>query len=99
MIAATALTARRLGMRDREGARRIAGASMGLADALSVLLALLLLLSARDVLALLGADGRVAEAAHGYLMITLPSNILMALGMGFSGVLRAVWVTPTGRCT
>ncbi len=68
-----------------------------------MLLALLLLLSARHVLALLGADGRVAEAAHGYLMITLPSNILMALGMGFSGILRAVgdanrsmYVTLTG---
>ncbi len=103
MIAATALTARRLGMRDRDGARRIAGASMGWLMLLSVLLALLLLLSARDVLALLGADGRVAEAAHGYLMITLPSNILMALGMGFSGILRAVgdanrsmYVTLTG---
>ncbi len=42
------------------------------------------------MLGLLGADGRVAEEAHGYLMITLPSNVLMALGMGFSGVLRAV---------
>jgi putative MATE family efflux protein len=90
MIAATALTARRLGMRDRDGARRIAGASMGWLAGLSVLLALLLILFARPVLALLGADGRVAEEAHGYLMITLPSNILMALGMGFSGVLRAV---------
>ncbi len=47
MIAATALTARRLGMRDRDGARRIAGASMGWLVLLSVLLAMLLMLLAR----------------------------------------------------
>ncbi len=90
MIAATALTARRLGQRDRDGARRIAGASMGWLTLLSVALAIILMLLSRQVLGLLGADGRVADVAHGYLMITLPSNVLMALGMGFSGVLRAV---------
>ena len=90
MIAATALTARRLGQRDREGARRIAGAAMGWLSLLSLALAVLLMMLARPVLGLLGATGVVAEVAHVYLMIALPSNVLMAFGMGYSGVLRAV---------
>ncbi len=82
---------------------RASPAPQWLADAASVLLALLLLLSAAMCWRLLERMGHVAEAAHGYLMITLPRNILMALGMGFSGILRArgdanrsMYVTLTG---
>ncbi len=90
MIAATALTARRLGMGDRENARRVAGAAMVLMVAMAAALWLLLLPFLMPLLGLLGAEGTVRDIAWLYLMITLPSNALMALGMGYSGVLRAV---------
>jgi len=90
MIAATALTARRLGQGDRAAARRVAGSSMGWLMAMSLALVVAFLPLVQPILGLLGAEGEVAEAAHHYLMITLPSNVLMALGMGYSGILRAV---------
>ena len=37
----------------------------------------------------LHAQGRSGEVAYNFLAITLPANILMGLGMCFSGVLRA----------
>jgi putative MATE family efflux protein len=90
MIAATALTARRLGTGDREGARRIAGTSMGWMVVTALALTAVLLPMLPTILGWLGATGRAAEVAHGYLLITLPSHVLMAIGMGYSGVLRAV---------
>jgi putative MATE family efflux protein len=90
MIAATALAARRLGARDREGARRIAGSSVAWMIASALVLTALLLPFLKPILGLLGAVGGVAETAHIFLLIALPSHVLMALGMGFSGALRAV---------
>ena len=90
MIAATALTARRLGQGDRAAARRVAGAAMGWVVLLSLALTAAVLPFAGPILGLLGAEADVAASARLYLWITLPSNALMALGMGFSGVLRAV---------
>jgi putative MATE family efflux protein len=90
MIAATALTARRLGARDREGAREIAGTTLLQMAILAGLVSLVAAAAAPFVLPLLGARDRVLDVALVFLWITLPSNLLMALGMGFSGLLRAV---------
>ncbi len=90
MIAATALTARRLGARDRDGARVISGSAVGWMVVSAVALTAILLPLIGPILGLLGAKGRVADVAHVYLLVTLPSHVLMALGMGFSGTLRAV---------
>lgn len=90
MIATTALAAKRLGAGDREGARRIAASSLVLMVITAAVLWLVLLPVLRPLLALLGAEGEVQQVAWEYLQITLPSNILMALGMGFSAMLRAV---------
>ena len=90
MIATTALAAKRLGSGDKSGARRIAGSSLALMAALAVGLWLILLPVLMPLLSLLGAEGEVRDVAWRYLQITLPSNVLMALGMGFSGALRAV---------
>lgn len=90
MIAATALTARRLGGGDRDGARRIAGSSIGWMVVSALLLMVLMLPFLRPILGWLGATGKVLDVAHTYLLITLPSHALMALGMGYSGALRAV---------
>ena len=90
MIACTALTARRIGQNDRVGARRMAGSAISLMVMLALLVFLLLLPLLGPLLDLLGAAGEVKAAALRYLQITLGSNIFMALGMGFSGVLRSV---------
>jgi putative MATE family efflux protein len=90
MIAATALTAKRLGAGDRESARRVAGSSIAWMVVAGLLLTAVMIPFLKPILGLLGATGRVADVAHVYLLITLPSHVLMALGMGFSGALRAV---------
>jgi putative MATE family efflux protein len=90
MIAVTALVARRLGGGDARGARVFAGSGLALMALLAAVLWLLAAFSLSPLLDLLGATGEVKTAAARYLQITLPSNILMALGMGYSGVLRAV---------
>lgn len=90
MIACTALAARHLGAGDPDAARRIAGSGLALMVILAGVLWLLMSLLLSPLLTLLGAEGEVKAVASRYLAITLPSNMLMALGMGFSGVLRAV---------
>jgi putative MATE family efflux protein len=90
MIAVGALVSRALGAREREKARRLATSScahMALAGA-AVSAAMLALLPV--ILPLLGAGAETGPIAARFLSITLPSNVLLALGMGFSGVLRAV---------
>lgn len=90
MIAVGALVSRALGARDRERARRLAGSACALMAlaALAVSLALLPILG--WVLDVLGATAETLPVARRFLWITLPSNALMALGMAFSSVLRAV---------
>ncbi|MGU3536763.1 MATE family efflux transporter [Methylobacterium sp. A54F] len=90
MIAAGALVSRAIGSGDDAGARRLAtSASLhGLAVAAGLVLVLLPLLE--PLLRLIGADAETLPVAERFLRIALPSNLLMGLGMMFSGLLRAV---------
>jgi putative MATE family efflux protein len=90
MIAVGALTARTLGAGDREGARGIAASSLTVMAVCGLALSLLMLPVLPWLLPKLGAKGESLAVATSFLWITLPSNVLMALGMGLSGVLRAV---------
>jgi putative MATE family efflux protein len=90
MIAVTALTARALGAGDREGARRIAGSTLTVMAIAGLALSFVMLPLLPWLLPKLGAHGESLAVATSFLWITLPSNALMALGMGLSGVLRAV---------
>jgi len=90
MIAVTALTARALGAGDREGARRIAGSTLAATTICGLVLSVIMLPLLPWLLPKLGAQGESLSVATSFLWITLPSNALMALGMGLSGVLRAV---------
>lgn len=56
----------------------------------AALVALMLMALTPVLLPALGAKGETLEVATRFLLMTLPSNLLMALGMGFSGLLRAV---------
>ncbi|WP_018263680.1 MATE family efflux transporter [Methylobacterium sp. WSM2598] len=90
MIAVGALVARALGAGDRERARRLAASAMALTVLASLLVLALLVLFLDPLLRLVGAGPEVVPAARRFLLISLPALPLMALGMGLSGVLRAV---------
>ncbi|CAD5298119.1 MATE family efflux transporter [Bosea sp. 62] len=90
MIAVAALTARALGAGDREGARRMAGSTLTAMTICGLAVSLLMLPLLPWLLPKLGAHGESLAVATSFLWITLPSNALMALGMGLSGILRAV---------
>ena len=89
VIATTAVVARALGAGDREGARRLAASSLTHTLVISAAVTLLLLVFRDNALNALGARGQAFIVASNFLAITLPANLLMALGMGFSGILRA----------
>lgn len=90
MIAVGALVSRALGAGRRDEARRIAASSLVWTAATGALCVAILLPLAPTLLGLLGARGATAEIAMHYVTIVLPASVAMAVGMGCSGVLRAV---------
>lgn len=90
MIAVAALTARALGSGDRAGARRLAASTLTLMALAALVLTVIALPCLPWLLRLLGARGEAYAVALSFLWIVLPSNVLMAVGMGLSSVLRAV---------
>src|SRR5919112_1844352 len=64
--------------------------NVGLMIAIGALVSRALGAGERDVARLLGGTADTAAVAQRFLWITLPSNVFLALGMGLSGVLRAV---------
>ena len=90
MIAVGALVSRSLGAGERERARRLATSSCTHMALAAILISALVLAILPWLLDQLGARGDVLSTARSFLLITIPSNVLMALGMGLSGVLRAV---------
>ncbi len=103
MIAAGALVAKAIGAGDRALARRLAASSMALGVLVAALLAGAILPASGPLLGLIGAEGETRRVAQLFLTITLPSNVLLSLGMLFTGLLRAIgeasramWVTLGG---
>lgn len=90
MIGMVATLSRRIGARQMDEARALASSAMAWVVALSLLLSGLNLLFLNPVLRLLGAEGRVLELAHGFLLITLPSTVLLGAGMACTALLRSV---------
>ncbi len=90
MIAVGALVSRALGAGDRPSARRLAGSASVHMGLIAVAVSAVLLALTPWLLRLLGASEDILPVAQRFLWITLPSNVLMAIGMGFSGILRAV---------
>lgn len=89
MIAATALISQALGRGDDEDARRIAAASAVMSVCFQSLLAAVVCYFRLPILALIGAEGEVLDAAGRFLMISVPSLPFMALSMIGSATLRA----------
>lgn len=90
MIGMVATVSRHIGAHQMDAARALASSSVAWVLGLSVLLVGLNLLFLDPLLRLLGAEGRVLELAHGFLVITLPSTVLLGVGMACTALLRAV---------
>ena len=90
MIAAGALVGRAVGAREPAAARRLATSALALGSLLGAVIAAVIALGAGPLLALIGARGEALRVAVLFLHITLPSNLLLAAGMLFTGLLRAV---------
>lgn len=90
MIGMVATLSRRIGAHHMDEARALASSSVAWVLLLSLLLSGLNLLFLDPLLRLLGAEGRVLELAHGFLLITLPTTVLQGVGMACTAMLRAV---------
>ncbi|MCF6273400.1 MAG: MATE family efflux transporter [Rhodobacteraceae bacterium] len=89
MIAAVALVSRAIGRGDRAQARRHASAAMVITVFVQTLLAMIVLYFREDILALAGAKGETLAIASRFLLLSVPSLPIMALGMVGTGILRA----------
>lgn len=90
MIGMTALVSRALGARERERARRYAGTAALINTVVAALVSVGMMILMTPILKSLGATGEALDVAWRFLMIAMPSNILLGLGMAMSGLLRAV---------
>jgi putative MATE family efflux protein len=89
-IAISATVSRALGAGDRARARRLAASGLAICVVAASIIALGLFVYRAPILQYaLHAQGRSLLVATNFLAITLPANILMAMGMCFAGVLRA----------
>ncbi|MBA1158344.1 MATE family efflux transporter [Microvirga mediterraneensis] len=89
MIPIGALVSRALGARRPSDARRLATSCSILMAAVAALVSLIILPLLPMILTMIGASEQTYEVARNFLWIALPTNVLMAIGMAFSTVLRA----------
>ena len=88
-IAISALTSRAIGAQDRPRAQQIAASGLVHTVLVTSAVGWLMLPFRRELLQLIGASGISLEVGEQFLLWTLPSNQMMALGMALSGILRA----------
>ena len=89
-IAISALMARDLGAGNRERARRYCASGLILTVVIAGGIVIVALPFRREILALFGASGHTLDVADTFLLITMPANVMMAIGMALSGALRSV---------
>lgn len=89
-IATTAVVSRAVGAGEMQIAKQLAGSALFLIAGISTVLVLLTYPLLSSFLNLLGAQGEAAALAKRFCAIVLPSLPLLSLGMGLSGLLRAV---------
>jgi putative MATE family efflux protein len=90
-IAASATVSRAVGSGDRPRGRRLAASALTITTIISAVVAALMFTYRNWGLStLLHARGEPLQVASTFLAITIPANVLMALGMTMAGVLRAV---------
>ncbi|WP_243372710.1 MATE family efflux transporter [Microvirga solisilvae] len=89
MIPIGALVSRALGAGHPDDARRLAASGSVLMGLIGIAVSVIALAFLPQILRAMGASGQAFEVAQRFLWIALPTNVLMALGMAFSTVLRA----------
>jgi putative MATE family efflux protein len=89
-IATTATVSRAIGSGDISLAKQLAASSLFLITAISISLVILTYPLLENLLQLLGAQDETARLAQRFCIIVLPSLPLLNIGMGLSGLLRAV---------
>jgi putative MATE family efflux protein len=89
MIAGTAMVSKSLGQGNRSNAREQATASMMIGVGVQSITMILILLFRREILVFAGARGEVLDIATQFLLISVPSLLLIVTGMIASSVLRA----------
>jgi putative MATE family efflux protein len=90
-IAASATVARAVGAGDRLRARRLAASSLTITAILSAgFTAVMFVFRDWGLIHIVHASGEPLAVASRFLAITLPANVLLALGVVMSGLLRAV---------
>lgn len=90
LIGITATVSRLLGAQRSAEARAVATSALVLMAAIATLTVGLTMVFLEPLLHLLGARDRVLELAQRFLIITLPSNVLLGVGMASSALLRSV---------
>ena len=90
LIGIAAVVSRAIGAQRMAEARGLATSSLVISAALALTMSALTWVFLAPILRMLGAEGRVLELAHGFLSITLPSTVLLGLGMACSALLRSV---------
>jgi putative MATE family efflux protein len=90
LIGITAVVSRTIGAHRMADARALATSSLLITAAIAVVLSAATLVFLEPLLHLLGARGRVLELAYRFLLITLPSSVLLGVGMACSALLRSV---------
>lgn len=103
MIATTAIVSREIGRGDRALAREKATAAMILTTGFQALVVALIVGFRYPLLELVGAEGATLDLAARYLLLSVPSVAIMAIGLAASAALRAegdgrraMYVTVTG---
>lgn len=89
MIAGTAMVSKSLGQGNRGNAREQATTSLMIGIAIQSITAVVIVWFRRDILAFAGATGDVLDIASQFLLIAVPSLLLIVTGMITSAVLRA----------
>ncbi len=89
MIAATVMVSTRIGKGQRQRAKREATTAMVITVGFQALVAALIVGFRYPLLDLVGAEGETARLAARYLAMTVPSLVVMAVGLVGSAVLRA----------
>ncbi len=89
MIATTALVSRAIGQGQRPEARHLASSSIVISALMLSIVAVVLVFNCYELVAMMGAVGETADLAVRYLLLTLPSLPIMAIGMMGSATLRA----------
>lgn len=94
---ANALVGNALGAGKQQQAQKIAGHAISFSWISALIVGLVILISAPQLFALMGADGNYIDDALRYLTIILPTLVFLAHGMAANGILNSLGDTVSFR--